>query len=385
MEIPQHIGSVDIVPLIPYVAIVCVLGFVLLIMPLLTWVERVFLSLVQDRLGPNRVGPRGLLQPIADGVKLFFKEDILPERVDKFLYYLAPVLSMTPVLVIGAVVPFGLITVRTAHGPVNIALMVGHVNMGVLFILAATSLQVYGVVFAGWSSNSKYSLLGALRSSAQMVSYELSMGLTVLAAVFFAGSLDLAQMVQQQQGYWLGFLPKWNVFQFYGLGFIAAVIYLIAMVAEANRGPFDLPEGDTEIVGGYHTEYSSMKFATFYMVEYAGMLVASCVAVVIWFGGWHAPLPFLACIPGIVWYLVKVAVLVFVLLWIRATLPRLRYDALMSLGWKKMLPLALVVLLAVACVDFVRTPNTPLQPTVGGPMASTSVSTAIGGTRRGAP
>ncbi len=361
MIIPQHVGPIDMVAVIPYIAIICVLAFVLLLVPGLVWIERVVVALIQDRLGPNRVGPRGLLQSIADGVKLFFKEDILPANVDKMVYYLAPVLVIVPALAAGAAIPFSIVKIRLDSGVVEpIPMVVGNVNIGILFILALTSLQVYGIVLAGWASNNKYSLIGGLRSSAQVISYELAMSLAILCGVFICHSLNLVDIVNHQGGYWFGIIPKWNVFQFYGLGAVATIIYLIAMTAETNRAPFDLPEAESELVAGFHTEYSSMKFAIFFMGEYASMLVVSGIATALWFGGWQPLFPFLAFIPGWIWFIGKLMTFIMIYIWVRATLPRLRYDALMSLGWKKLLPMALVVLFLVALVDTLQTPSQPV-------------------------
>lgn len=369
--IPQHINilgfTFDIVPLIPYLAIAIIIGFILTIVPGLIWIERVVIALMQDRLGPNRVGPRGLLQTIADGVKLFFKEDIQPTAVDKTIYYLAPVLAMIPALAAGATLPITAIKIKMDSGAEqSLPLVVGNVNIGILFILALASLQVYGIVLAGWSSNNKYSLLGGLRSSAQIISYELAMSLAILTGVLMSGSLNLTDIVESQGGYYFGVLPKWNVFGFFGLGAIATLIYLIAMIAETNRAPFDLPEAESELIAGFHTEYSSMKFAMFFMGEYASMLTVSGVATALWFGGWNSPInpeipfigTFFSLIPGFVHFLGKMSVFFFIYVWLRASLPRLRYDALMNLGWKTMLPIALVVLFGVATVDTLMTPKT---------------------------
>jgi NADH-quinone oxidoreductase subunit H len=362
MIIPEHLGPLNIALILPYFALVCVMGFVLLLVPGLVWLERVFMALMQDRLGPNRVGPRGLIQPIADGIKLFFKEDILPANVDIIIYYLAPIMVIMPALAAGATIPFSMAKIRMDNGIIApVPVVVGDVNIGILYILALTSLQVYGIVLAGWSSNNKYSLIGGLRSSAQVISYELAMSLAILTAVFISHSLNLVNVVHNQSGYWLGFIPKWNVFQFYGLGAIAACIYLIAMVAETNRAPFDLPEAESELVAGFHTEYSSMKFAIFFMGEYASMIIVSSIATVLWFGGWNPLFPFLAFIPGWIWFIGKLMTMILIYIWVRTTLPRLRYDALMSLGWKRMLPVALIVLFLVAVVDTIRTPDTITQ------------------------
>src|SRR5262249_8967238 len=267
--------------------------------------ERVVIALMQDRLGPNRVGPRGLLQTIADGIKLFFKEDVEPRAVDKRLYYLAPVMSMIPALAAGASIPFASITVRMGDGTLKpLPVIAGNINIGLLYIIGLSSLQVYGIVLGGWSSNNKYSLLGGLRSSAQMISYELAMSLALLTGVLMSGSLNLVEVVQSQSG---GIL-NWNGFNIkYGFlpGFLAMWIYLIAMVAETNRSPFDLPEAEGELIGGFHTEYSSMKFAMFFMGEYAAMMVVSALATTLWLGGYLPPFDFLGFIPGFVWFLIK--------------------------------------------------------------------------------
>jgi NADH-quinone oxidoreductase subunit H len=356
MLLNQHIGPVDIVPLIPYIAIACIIGFILTIVPGLIWIERVVIALMQDRLGPNRVGPRGLLQTIADGVKLFFKEDIQPAAVDKRIYYLAPVLAMIPALAAGATLPFASITIKMDNGTVQpFPIVAGNVNIGILFILALSSLQVYGIVLGGWSSNNKYSLLGGLRSSAQIISYELAMSLAIMTGIFMAGSLNLAEIVHHQDGgFW-----HWHILGFFPFGFIAACIYLVSMIAETNRAPFDLPEAESELIAGFHTEYSSMKFAMFFMGEYASMLTVSGVATALWLGGWNPPFDFLSFIPGVVWFLLKLMSLFMIYVWLRASLPRLRYDALMNLGWKRLMPAALVVLLAVAIWDTFTTPSAP--------------------------
>lgn len=346
------LGPVDLVAALPYISLAVMLALVLLAVPLLTWLERVMLGLVHDRLGPNRVGPRGLLQPVADGIKLFFKEAVLPGAVDRRIYLLAPALALIPPLAAAAVIPIGDIRVDMGNGEIKpAAIVAADVNIGMLWVLGLASLQVYSLVLGGWSSNNKYSLLGALRSSAQAISYELAMSIAVLVAVLMCGSLSLVDIVQGQAGD----IRSWNVLRWFPLGAIAGCVYLTAMVAETNRAPFDLPEAESELVAGYQTEYSSMMFAVFFMSEYASMVIASCVAAVLWFGGWHAPLPALAAIPGVVWFLLKVSLLIFAYIWVRSTLPRFRYDALMRFGWKRLFPLALAMLMAVAVVDAFRT------------------------------
>ena len=326
----------------------------LMLVPFFIWWERRLLSWMQDRIGPNRVGPRGLLQTIADGVKLFFKEDIQPAAVDKRIYYLAPVLSMIPALAAGATIPFASITVKMDDGTLQtLPMIVGNASIGLLYVLALASLQVYGIVLAGWSSNNKYSLLGGLRSTAQIISYELAMSLALMSGVLMCGTLNLGEAVQRQAGgFW-----NWNVFQFFPFGFIATMIYLVAMIAETNRAPFDLPEAESELIAGFHTEYSSMKFAMFFMGEYASMLAVSGIATTLWFGGWLPPVPQLSFIPSGIWFLSKMFAFFFAYVWLRASLPRLRYDALMAIGWKKMLPLSLVVLFCVAVWATFRMPE----------------------------
>ena len=311
---------------------------------ILVYMERKVAAFVQQRYGPYLVGPRGLLQPVADIVKLMFKEELRPKAADPFLFYLAPILCATAAFSAFAVVPFGADT--TFFGLLNrpIHLAAADVNVGLLVIFAITSMGVYGIVLAGWSSNSKYSLLGGLRSSAQMISYELSYGLSFAAVIMLAGSLSLHNIVDQQAGVWLGFIPKWYIF-IQPLGFF---IFLTAGVAETNRAPFDFPEAEQELVAGYHTEYSSMSFALFFLAEYVNMVTVSAVATDLFLGGWHGP--FLPLWLGWIWFLVKLSALLFFYLWMRWTLPRYRYDQLMEFGWKYLLPLAVVNLLVTAGV-----------------------------------
>ncbi|MDE2125334.1 MAG: NADH-quinone oxidoreductase subunit NuoH [Armatimonadetes bacterium] len=372
---PDHLGGVYVPALLPYIAIVCVIGFILGIVPLLIWIERVVIGLMQDRPGPNRVGPRGLLQTAADGLKLFFKEDLVPRSADLRIYYLAPVITMIPALAAGAVLPIQRIQFRGVSGGVySVPLMTGMVNIGLLYILAMSSLQVYGIILAGWSSNNKYSLLGGLRASAQLISYELPMGLALLAVVVVCGTLQLDKIVDAQSllPFGLTGLPRilqgsflsWNWLQ---TGIVPVVLYTIAMVAETNRAPFDLPEAESELIAGFHTEYSSMKFAMFFMGEYASMLVVCTLNAVVFWGGWLPPLHIapLTWIPGFVWLLAKILAGILFYVWLRATLPRLRYDALMGLGWKRMLPLGLAWLFLLAGYGLVReakvSPPTTIQ------------------------
>jgi NADH-quinone oxidoreductase subunit H len=318
------------------------------------WLERKLIGRIQNRWGPTRVGPFGLLQPIADGLKFIVKEDLLPPGVNKPLFLLAPLLAVALGLTSLAVIPFGeTITIFGVPIALQIAGFVhsdGSIfdpNVGVLIILGVTSIGVYGIALAGWSSNSKYSLLGSLRASAQMVSYELSLGLSLVGVIMMAGSLSLREIVNQQGGgIW-----NWNVIS--GLQIVGFLIYLTAAFAETNRIPFDLPEAETELVAGYHTEYSAMKFAMFFMAEYANMFTAASIATLLFFGGWHSPFAGISWIPSlplpplvqafvpVFWFAVKILFFIFLYIWIRATLPRFRYDQLMAFGWKFLLPLAI--------------------------------------------
>src|SRR5579871_274008 len=362
-------NTIHLPSLVPYVAMAGVIVFILMILPGLIWIERVLIALMQDRSGPNRVGPRGLLQSTADVVKLFFKEDFRPKSVDIRLYYLAPFLTMLIAMSAGAVLPLGTIAYRNAHGVVfTRPLMVGDVNIGLLYILALSSLGVYGIVLAGWSSNNKYSLLGGLRASAQLISYELAMGLALLCVIVLAGSVKLSDIVEAQNILPFGIpgqpeILRGSIFSWFwlGTGIIPVVIYTISMIAETNRAPFDLPEAESELIAGFHTEYSSMKFATFFAGEYVNMLVVSALNASMFWGGWLPPLNIfpLNIIPGFVWFIIKIMTGIFFYCWLRATLPRLRYDALMGLGWKRMLPLGLVWVFLVAGYSLARESKLP--------------------------
>jgi NADH-quinone oxidoreductase subunit H len=310
----------------------------------LVYMERKVAGFIQQRYGPYLVGPRGLLQPLADIVKLIFKEELRPKAADKILFYVAPVLSATAAFAAFSVVPFGADTTFFGLLDQPIHLAAADVNVGLLVIFAITSMGVYGIVLAGWSSNSKYSLLGGLRSSAQMISYEISYGLSFAAVIMLAGSLSLREIVDEQAGYWFGFLPRWYIFPQL-LGFL---IYLTAGVAETNRAPFDFPEAEQELVAGYHTEYSSMSFALFFLAEYINMVTVSAVATDLFLGGWHGP--WLPEWLGWIWFCVKVFALLFFYIWMRWTLPRYRYDQLMEFGWKWLLPAAVLNLLVTAGV-----------------------------------
>ncbi len=305
--------------------------------------ERKVVGRIQNRWGPSRVGPFGLLQPLVDGAKLFLKEDITPTGVYRPLYLLAPILALGCALISIAVVPFG----NPEIAPQGFHLFqISDVNIGLLVILGITSVGVYGIALAGWSSNNKYSLLGSLRSSAQLISYELALGLSLVGVVLLAGSLNLRVIVESQAAHGIF---SWNVFG--GFQFIAFFIYLMAAYAETNRAPFDLPEAESELTAGYHTEYSSMKFATFFMAEYANMITVSCVATLMFFGGWTSPFgnligPFqnqiVNAVLPILWFVLKVFLFLFLYIWVRGTLPRFRYDQLMNFGWRFLLPLAIL-------------------------------------------
>ncbi len=308
----------------------------------MVYVERKVCAYMQQRVGPTRVGPAGVLQPLADIIKLMFKEELRPKAADALLFTLAPALSAIAAFTAFAAVPFGAETTFFGLLGAPIGLHVSDVNVAVLVVFAVASMGVYGIVLAGWASNSKYSLLGALRSSAQMISYELSYGTAIAAVVVLAGSLSMREMVDAQSGYWFGVLPKWFLF----LQPIGFLIYMIAGIAETNRAPFDFPEAEQELVAGYFTEYSSMRFAMFFMAEYINMVTVSAVATTMFLGGWHGP--FLPVEFGWIWFLVKVGFLLFVYVWIRWTLPRYRYDQLMRFGWKWLLPASVLNLLLTA-------------------------------------
>jgi NADH-quinone oxidoreductase subunit H len=308
----------------------------------MVYVERKVAALLQQRLGPYLVGPKGLLQPIADVIKLMFKEELRPRAADPLLFALAPIISATAAFAAFAVVPFGASTTFFGLLREPLKLQVADVNVAVLVIFAIASMGVYGIVLAGWSSNSKYSLLGGLRSSAQMISYELSYGMALASVLLIGNSLSLSELVNGQSGVWFGFVPRWFLF----LQPIGFLIFMTAGIAETNRAPFDFPEAEQELVAGYHTEYSSMSFAMFFLAEYINMVTVSAVAADLYLGGWHGP--FLPESLGWVWFLVKVGALLFFYVWMRWTLPRYRYDQLMAFGWKILLPLSVVNLLVTA-------------------------------------
>jgi NADH-quinone oxidoreductase subunit H len=328
--------------IISLIKIVLVLLVILTTVANLVYAERKISAAIQDRIGPNRVGPWGLFQAPADVLKLFLKENIVPVKAHHLVHTIAPVVSITVAMCTFAVVPFGNSITLFGH---EVKLMIADVNIGVLYILAMTSLGVYGIVLSGWASNNKYSLLGGLRSTAQMISYELSMGLSIVGVIMVAGSLQMDRIVELQSGL------AWNAF----LTPIGFITFLVASFAETNRLPFDLPEAEPELVGGYHTEYSGMKFGTFFLAEYANMITSSAVIVTLFLGGWQVPyleavgLPALwVSILQVVAFVVKVAAVLFFYMWIRWTIPRFRYDQLMNLGWKVMLPLALLNIIVTA-------------------------------------
>jgi NADH-quinone oxidoreductase subunit H len=308
----------------------------------MVWVERKVAAWLQQRVGPTRVGWQGLLQPFADVIKLMFKEELRPRAADALLFALAPIISATAAFSAFAVVPFGAETTFFGLLDEPLRLQVADVNVAILVIFAIASMSVYGIVLAGWSSNSKYSLLGGLRSSAQMISYELSYGLSLASVLLLANSLSLTDIVNGQSGTWFGFIPRWFVF----LQPVGFLVYMIAGIAETNRAPFDFPEAEQELVAGYHTEYSSMSFAMFFLAEYINMVTVSAVATDLFLGGWHGP--FLPESLGWIWFLAKVGALLFFYVWMRWTLPRYRYDQLMEFGWKVMLPVATINLIATA-------------------------------------
>ena len=327
------------------VKVLIVFGAVMTAVMAMTLAERRVSAFMQDRLGPNRVGPKGMLQPIADGIKFLMKEEIIPSAAVKPIFILAPAMLIIPALMTFAVIPFG--QTVTLFGK-QVALQVANVNIGILYIFALTSVGVYGLVLAGWSSNSKYPLLGGLRSSAQLISYELSMGLAAVSVIMMAGSLELNDIVAAQQGE----LFSWNIFR----QPLAFLIFLIAVFAETNRLPFDMTEAEQELVGGYHTEYSSMKFSMFFLAEYANMVTAAALTVTLFFGGWDVPLVNEATlgifggILSVLSFVMKTAFFLFLFIWVRWTFPRFRYDQLMKLGWKVLLPLALLNILITGAI-----------------------------------
>ncbi|GAA2329957.1 NADH-quinone oxidoreductase subunit NuoH [Saccharopolyspora halophila] len=344
------------------IKVVAIFAF-LVVMTLLTiWAERRVIGRMQHRPGPNRAGPFGMLQSLADGLKLAFKEDIRPVMADKWVYFLAPVISATPALVAFSVIPIG--PEVTIFGE-RTALQLVELPVGLLVVLASASIGVYGIVLAGWASGSPYPLLGSLRSAAQVISYEVAMGLSFIAVIMYAGTLSTAGIVEAQTNGWFFLLLPFSF-----------AVYAVAMVGETNRAPFDLPEAESELVGGFHTEYSSLKFALFFLAEYINMVTVSALATTLFFGGWHAPWPLSMIGDGVLntgwwpvlWFLGKTIAFLFFFVWLRGTLPRLRYDQFMDLGWKILVPLSLVWIIAVTVIRAVRNSDqvTTTQFMIGG-------------------
>jgi NADH-quinone oxidoreductase subunit H len=329
---------------IPLIKILIVLNATLVAVTYMVLLERKVIAWAQSRLGPMRVGPYGVLQPIADAIKLMIKEDITPVRADKYVFTAAPIIAMVPALIVYAVIPFGP-TVNIFGHPVP--LYIADINVGLLFIVSVASVGVYGIILAGWSSNSKYPLLASLRASAQLISYEVAVTLTLVSVIMMAGTLSMVGIVNAQynQHIWYAFAQP-----------VAFIIVLIGGLAETNRAPFDLPEAEQELTGGFHTEYSGMRFALFFLAEYANMIVVSSVVTTLFFAGWLPPFPntswtrFLYFVPSWVWFFLKSFVFLYIFIWIRATLPRYRYDQLMRLGWKVLIPLAIANLVVTGIV-----------------------------------
>jgi NADH-quinone oxidoreductase subunit H len=311
-----------------------VLGVFMTLFALISVLERKILGRIQNRYGPNRVGPFGLFQPIADGIKLLIKEDIVPTRADKVVHFLAPIMMAAPAILALGIIPYG-----RNMTPFSI-------DGGILFFFAVGSATELAVFMAGWGSNNKFSMLGAMRAIAQMVSYELPLILTVLPVVMIVGSLSADAIVEAQAGYVYGFVPRWFVFTPWGAA--AFILFFVSGLVESNRTPFDVPEGESEIVAGHMTEYSGFKYAIFFLAEYFGMFAVSGLAVTLFLGGWHAPFSFLEVIPSYAWFFAKLSVLLFVFIWIRGTLPRMRVDHVMNFAWKFMMPMAFTCLIAAA-------------------------------------
>ena len=328
--------------IIPLIKIGIVFGALSGVVALMTLAERKVAAFIQVRLGPMRVGPHGILQPIADGIKLMLKEDILPAKADPWIFTLAPIISLVPAFIVFAVIPFG--PSFEIFGK-TIALRIADLNIGVLYVLSISSIGILGIILGGWASNSKYPLMGALRSAAQMVSYEVALGFSIMGVLMMSGMLSLVGIVEAQRDshYWYVFLQP--------LGFI---LFFICGVAETNRAPFDLPEAESELVAGFHTEYSGFRFSLFFLAEYAAMIVISSMAVTLFWGGWLRPFPniaalgFLDFVPGIAWFALKVLIFLYVYLWFRASWPRYRYDQLMKVGWQVLMPLAIANLIVTA-------------------------------------
>jgi NADH-quinone oxidoreductase subunit H len=339
MEDLKHVGLVLIGIFVAFFVVMTMVAYTVL-------AERRVLGFIQGRLGPNRVGPGGLLQPLADLIKFIFKEDIVPDKSTRFVYFLAPLIATIAAIMTIVVYPFG----PEVHIPfidTNVQLVVARFDVALLYVLGVTSVGVYGIALAGWSSNNKYSLMGGLRSSAQMISYELALGLALIGVILQSGTLDLYSIVEQQAGH-LG-ITGWNLIWAQPLGFL---IYLTAAIAETNRVPFDLPEAETELVAGFHTEYSAMKFALFFLAEYVNMFTVSMLATTLFLGGWAGP--FVHQVPwlGIFYFFGKVVLFLFFYIWLRGTLPRFRFDQLMSFGWKYLVPFAIFNIVLTATLQW---------------------------------
>jgi len=336
-----------------------IMGIVIVTVLLLTLAERKVLGWMQDRMGPMEVGPYGILQPFADAIKLFFKEDIIPAGANKVLFTMAPIICLIPAFIGFAVIPWGPNWTFEIGGITVKPFVISDINIGILYILAFASLGAYGIIIGGWASNSKYSLLGGLRSAAQIISYELNVGLSIIGVIILAGSLSLVTITDAQQGWFW----HWYLFALPAPQIFAFGVYVISAVAETNRVPFDLPEAESELVAGFFTEYSGLRFAFFFLAEYANMVLVSCVAAALFLGGWNAPypgtilellgLPSLAWIENTMWFAVKTYSFLFLFFWLRATLPRLRYDQLMKFGWKVLLPIALANIVVTSIAVFV--------------------------------
>lgn len=350
---PLLTGTVDLaVVLIVLLKVVGVFAFLLVATMLMIWFERKVVGDLQNRIGPNTAGPFGILQTLADGIKFFFKEDVIPDRSDRMVFILAPMLTVIPAFLLFSIVPFGGDFNGGHDGSVE---MFGHTTylqlaspqIGILFALAMSSLAVYGVMLAGWSSGSKYPLLGSVRASAQMVSYEAALGLSVVAVVLTTGTIDTHAMVMSQAGEgWGGFVPHWNVLM---AGVVPFIVFFLAAQAELNRPPFDLVEAEQELVGSYHTEYSSIRFALFFVAEFMNSVTMAAIIVTLFLGGPAGPaLLGPGWLWGVIWFLLKLVIVLFVFVWVRGTVPRVRYDQLMDLGWKFMIPLSLGWILLLA-------------------------------------
>jgi NADH-quinone oxidoreductase subunit H len=329
---------------IPLLKVVVVLNATLVGVTYMVLLERKVIAWAQSRLGPMRVGPYGILQPVADAVKLMLKEDITPTRADKWVFTAAPIISMVPALIVYAVIPFG---DKIHLFGRDISLYITDINVGLLYVVSVASVGVYGIILAGYASNSKFPLLASLRASAQLISYEVAVTLTLVSVIMMAGTLSMVGIVRAQESshMWFGFVQPF-----------AFAIFFIGGLAETNRAPFDLPEAEQELTGGFHTEYSGMRFALFFLAEYANMIVVSSVATTLFLGGWLRPFPnvaalsFLGIVPGWMWFLIKSFVFLYIFIWVRATLPRYRYDQLMNIGWKVLIPLAIINLVVTGII-----------------------------------